>query len=230
MQIANVREGRSAAALMAALTPVQLVAVHLFVVWIQFSEAPEDFLPEVKAGPGQNVTLPCHTSTNATFTKLEWNRTGLERYVFVFSDNKPYESIQDQRYRGRVQLKDPKMKNGNYSVLLKNVNIDDTGTYKCWVITHSNNRRKRNVREFVNSVHLSVSEGPKKEINDEHHQYGDANDEQPEGPRGRVGMGVGLGLVCLIIGGVVLVVTSKRAKEKRSLESFDEEEVCKVNI
>ncbi|KAK1890291.1 V-set domain containing T-cell activation inhibitor 1 [Dissostichus eleginoides] len=164
--MANVREGRSA-----------------------------DFLPEVKAGPGQNVTLPCHTSTNATFTKLEWNRTGLERYVFVFSDNKPYESIQDQRYRGRVQLKDPKMKNGNYSVLLKNVNIDDTGTYKCWVITHSNNRRKRNVREFVNSVHLSVSEGPEKEINDEQHQYGDANDEQPEGPRGRVGLGVGLGQV-----------------------------------
>ncbi|KAF3837610.1 hypothetical protein F7725_005074 [Dissostichus mawsoni] len=60
-------------------------------------------------------------------------------------------------------MKDPGMKNGNVSVLLKNVSPDDTGTYECEVITRSNNRRKRDLgdeREFVSSVHLTVSEGP----------------------------------------------------------------------
>ncbi|KAL3050907.1 hypothetical protein OYC64_001226 [Pagothenia borchgrevinki] len=116
------------------------------------------------------------------------------------------------------------MKNGDASVLLKNVNIDDSGTYECWVITRSTNRRSRDLGEFVRSIHLSVSERPEKEINDEHHQYGDANDEQPGGPRGYDGLGVGLGLVGLV--GVVvvagLVVKSKRAKEKRPSESVDE--------
>ncbi|KAK1890591.1 Butyrophilin subfamily 3 member A2 [Dissostichus eleginoides] len=217
---------------MAALTSAQHAGI-LILLWIHGSLAAGE---KVKAEPGEDVTLQCHTSTDAAITVLKWSRTELEHYVFFFRDNKPVEIFQHQRYHGRVKLNNQGMKNGDVSVLLKNVSSDDTGTYECEIITRSNNRRKRDlgdVREFVHSVHLSVSEGPKKEINDEHHQYGDANDEQPEGPRGYVGLGVGLGLVCLIIGGVVvagLVVTSKRAKEKRSLENFDEEEVCKVNI
>ncbi|KAF3837602.1 hypothetical protein F7725_005066 [Dissostichus mawsoni] len=180
--MANVREGRSAAALMAALTPVQLVAVHLFVVWIQFSEAPE----EVMAKPGENFTLQCNTSTDDAIQLLKWKRPGLEHYIFYFRDNRLYEAYQDPRYRGRVELKDPEMRNGDASVVLKNVSTDDTGRYQCRVITLSNNRRKRDVREFVRSVHLTVSEGPEKESSDKHLKNGDANDEQPGGPRGLV--------------------------------------------
>ncbi|KAJ4949707.1 hypothetical protein JOQ06_021216 [Pogonophryne albipinna] len=162
----------------------------------------------MKVKPGQNATLQCNTSTDAAIRLLEWNRTELERYVFFFRDNKPMESYQNLRYRDRVELKDPEMKNGDASVVLKNVTVNDTGTYHCRVITNSNDP---NLGEFVRSVNLSVSEGPK----------------QPGGPGEYVGWVVGFVGVGLVV--FVLVVTSKRAKEKRSLESSDEEEVFKLN-
>ncbi|KAL3050953.1 hypothetical protein OYC64_001268 [Pagothenia borchgrevinki] len=185
---------------MAALTSAQQKGLFMF-LWIIGSLA----AGEMKAKPGEDVTLQCNGPTNAAVTVLEWSRPGLEHYVFYFRDNEPMESFQNLRYRGRVELNNPVMNNGDVSVLLKNVNTNDTGTYQCEVITHSNNRRKRdvgNLREFVRSVHLSVSEGPEKEI----------NDEQPGGPRGHVGLGVGLGVVCLIVVGVVgAVLAQKRA-------------------
>ncbi|KAL3050961.1 hypothetical protein OYC64_001276 [Pagothenia borchgrevinki] len=207
---------------MAALTSAQHAGILMF-LWIIGSLAAGD-LEELKAKPGEDVTLHCNTSTDAAITVLEWKRPELKQYVFYYRDNKPMESFQNPLYRGRVELNNPEMKNGHFTVLLKNVNTNDTGTYKCRVISLSNNRRKRSVIEFVRSVHLSVSEGPEKEINDEHHQNGDANDEQPGGPRGRVGLGVGL--VCLMVAVGVLVVVvglvkSKRAKVNRSSESVD---------
>ncbi|XP_034059057.1 coxsackievirus and adenovirus receptor homolog [Gymnodraco acuticeps] len=165
---------------MAALTSAQHVGLFMF-LWITGSVAAGESL-ERKSG--EDVILRCNSVTDAAITKLEWIRPELEEdYVFFFRENRLIESFQDPRYRGRVDLKDPEMKNGDASVLLKNVNTDDTGTYECRVQTHSNNRRKRNVREFVRSVNLTVSERP----------------EQPEGPRGHVGWGVGLGLLCLVV-------------------------------
>ncbi|XP_033984185.1 uncharacterized protein LOC117480811 [Trematomus bernacchii] len=213
----------SAAALMVALTSAQHAGLFMF-LWIIGSVAAGEMLKK-NAKLGEDVTLQCNSPTDAAITLLEWSRPELkDDYVFYFRDNRLYDNYQDPRYHGRVELKDPEMKNGDASVLLKNVDIDDTGTYECRVITPSNNRRKRNLREFVHSIHLIVSEGPEKEINDEHHQYGDANDEPPGGHGGDVGLAVGLGLVCLMVGvgvGVGLVVKSKRAQLNRSLESVD---------
>ncbi|KAK1890320.1 Butyrophilin subfamily 2 member A1 [Dissostichus eleginoides] len=146
---------------MAALTSAQHAGI-LILLWIHGSLAAGD-LEKMKAEPGEDVTLQCHTSTDAAITVVAWRRTELEWYVFYFRDNKPMEIFQDPLYRGRVELNNQGMKNGDVSVLLKNVSSDDTGTYECEVITRSNNRRKRDLgdkREFVRSVHLSVSEGP----------------------------------------------------------------------
>ncbi|KAF3855497.1 hypothetical protein F7725_016220 [Dissostichus mawsoni] len=130
----------SPAALMAALTSAQKEWLFML-LWIIGSLAAGD----------------------AAITVVEWSRPGLEWYVFYFRDDEPMERYQNPRYRGRVELNNQGMKNGDVSVLLKNVSPDDTGTYQCEVITRSNNRRKRdlgNKREFVHSIHLSVSEGP----------------------------------------------------------------------
>ncbi|KAL3050903.1 hypothetical protein OYC64_001222 [Pagothenia borchgrevinki] len=160
---------------------------------------------EVRAKPGGDVPLQCNSSTHAAITKLEWSRPELEEdYVFFFRDNRLSESYQDPRYRGRVELKDPEMKNGDASVLLKNVNTDDSGTYECWVITSQTRRRRAADEKPVSSVHLIVSEDP----------------EHPGGPGGYVWLGVVL--VCLIVvGGAVvagLVVKTKRAQLNRPLE------------
>ncbi|KAL3050935.1 hypothetical protein OYC64_001250 [Pagothenia borchgrevinki] len=148
-------------------------------------------LEKVKAKPGENVTLQCSSSTDAAITVLKWRRPGLKKYVFYYRDNMAIEIFQDPRYRGRVELKDPEMKNRDVSVLLKNVNTNDTGKYECEVTTQSNNRRKRDLgdnREFVRSIHLIVSEGP---------ENVEQRDGQPQS--GQAALRAGPGFVSLLL-------------------------------
>nr|XP_033962409.1 CD276 antigen homolog [Pseudochaenichthys georgianus] len=113
---------------------------------------------EVRVNAGDDVLLRCNSSTDAAITKIKWERPDLDhRSVFFFRDNKSMKSYQDPRYRGRVELKDPEMKNGDVSVVLKEVTVSDTGTYQCRVTTSNM------PTELLHSVHLVVSEGLTKE-------------------------------------------------------------------
>ncbi|KAL3050949.1 hypothetical protein OYC64_001264 [Pagothenia borchgrevinki] len=108
---------------------------------------------EVKAMSGQNVTLQCNGPTDAALTKIKWERPDLKGHaVFFVRENRPYENFQDPRYHGRVELKDPEMKNGDVSVVLMSVSVNDTGTYQCWVTAPTM------PTELLRSVHLIVSE------------------------------------------------------------------------
>lgn len=62
---------------------------------------------------------------------LRWKKQDEQRYVLFIRENRIYENLQDPSYKGRVELKDPEMKNGELSVILKNVTVNDTGTYEC---------------------------------------------------------------------------------------------------
>ncbi|XP_039463164.1 coxsackievirus and adenovirus receptor-like [Oreochromis aureus] len=50
---------------------------------------------------------------------------------------------QHPSFKNRVDLQDKEMKDGNVSVILKNVTINDAGTYECRVFRRGTNRRKR---------------------------------------------------------------------------------------
>ncbi|KAF3698285.1 V-set domain-containing T-cell activation inhibitor 1 Precursor [Channa argus] len=65
---------------------------------------------------------------------LDWSKPDLksEDYVFYFRDERVYERYQHPLFRGRVELRDPQMKEGNFAVILKNVTIKDSGTYVCY--------------------------------------------------------------------------------------------------
>uniref|UniRef100_A0A8C4DLB0 Ig-like domain-containing protein n=1 Tax=Dicentrarchus labrax TaxID=13489 RepID=A0A8C4DLB0_DICLA len=91
---------------------------------------------EVTAWSGDNVTLHCQGPRNASISVLKWIRTDQEsdQYVF-FRGNSSNETSQLRSYRGRVELMDPEMKNGDASVILKNVTVNDTGTYECEIST-----------------------------------------------------------------------------------------------
>ncbi|XP_034757150.1 butyrophilin subfamily 1 member A1-like [Etheostoma cragini] len=105
-------------------------------LWI-VSVAGED--PELTVKPGQDVTLQCQAPGGAEIKRLTWSRPDLgSDYVFFFRDDRPYENYQNPAFRGRVNLIDPEMKDGDVSVVLKNVSVSDTGTYKCVVISGTN--------------------------------------------------------------------------------------------
>eukprot|EP00064_Thunnus_orientalis_P022494 superscaffoldBa00007615_g22692 len=89
----------------------------------------------MKPKPGDDVTLQCQSPRDEAYTLLAWSRPDLKTddYVFFFRDDRSYEHYQHPSFRGRVQLRDPEMKDGDVSVILKNVTINDTGTYKCRV-------------------------------------------------------------------------------------------------
>ncbi|KAF3698322.1 V-set domain containing T-cell activation inhibitor 1 B7 -like protein 4 [Channa argus] len=102
--------------------------------------------------PRDDVLLLCQGPRGADIIFVSWIRPDLESEgsVFFFRDDLTYEAYQHPAFHGRVELRDPQMKDGDVSLILKNVTINDTGTYECYV------RIKGNSPQLVNSVHLKV--------------------------------------------------------------------------
>ncbi|XP_039869438.1 V-set domain-containing T-cell activation inhibitor 1-like [Simochromis diagramma] len=94
-------------------------------------------LKELIVNPGQDAPLQCQGPRDAEITLLEWNRADLKSddYVFLYRNQRPYENYQHESFKGRVNLMDPSMKDGNVSVTLRNVKLTDTGTYKGQITT-----------------------------------------------------------------------------------------------
>ncbi|XP_023257007.1 coxsackievirus and adenovirus receptor homolog, partial [Seriola lalandi dorsalis] len=107
---------------------------------------------ETKVKPGENVTLPCRGPRDAEITLIKWNRTDLksEGYVFYYRDNRLLGEFQHPSYHGRVELTDPQVKDGDASVILKNVTINDAGRYECRV------GKKGSRPQLINTITLKV--------------------------------------------------------------------------
>lgn len=107
---------------------------------------------------GQDVTLHCQDPSGVNITLLEWSIPEIKSdgYVFFYRNRRSYESYQHERFKGRVELADPSMKNGNVSVILKNVNVNDTGTYECRIITSDLSSGQRVQSESRQSIDLTV--------------------------------------------------------------------------
>lgn len=82
------------------------------------------------------MTLQCRAPGEASISLLEWNRPDLKSdgYIFFYRNKRSYEPYQHPSYRGRVELRDPEMKDGDASVVLKSVTVNDTGRYECRII------------------------------------------------------------------------------------------------
>ncbi|XP_039869422.1 uncharacterized protein LOC120722463 isoform X5 [Simochromis diagramma] len=117
-------------------------------------------LKELRVGPGQDATLQCWGPRDAHVTLLEWSRPELisQGYVFFFQDQRSYENYQHESFKGRVQLRDSSMKDGDVSVILRNVRVSDTGTYECEITTSSIRNGERVVKEFKHSINLTVTD------------------------------------------------------------------------
>ena len=110
------------------------------------------------ADPGDDVTLPCKAPNNIIISAVQWIRFDPERYVYLKSDGYLNTAYQDPSYVNRVQLKDDEMKNGELSLILKNVNNNDEGTYECRYVEEAGGRRKRSgENEPISIIQLKVT-------------------------------------------------------------------------
>ncbi|XP_076737118.1 butyrophilin subfamily 2 member A1-like [Maylandia zebra] len=107
-----------------------LLSVRLLVCASQVSLSDQK---NVTAESGQNVTLTCRAPNN--IQTVEWRRADLgDEYVFLYRDGRKTLVRQHPSFKDRVDLKDKQMKDGDVSLILNNVTINDTGTYECRVV------------------------------------------------------------------------------------------------
>ncbi|XP_038588412.1 coxsackievirus and adenovirus receptor homolog [Micropterus salmoides] len=156
---------------------------------------------EVKVKPGEDATLPCRGHRGADIEVIKWIRTDLkpDEYVFFFRDGSSDENYQHESYRGRVELRDPEMKNGDASVILKNVNINDAGTYECRV----REEKEKGQAKLISTVMLTVTEPG--------HTAGhkEGGDKEGGDKEGNVGLSVGLPVGVILVVVVVVVFRKK---------------------
>uniref|UniRef100_A0A668RGA7 Ig-like domain-containing protein n=1 Tax=Oreochromis aureus TaxID=47969 RepID=A0A668RGA7_OREAU len=93
----------------------------------------------ITAESEQNVTLTCR-APNINVGVVKWSRRDQNgQYVLLYRDEQFVPDFQHPSFKNRVDLQDRQMKDGNVSLILKNVTINDTGTYECQVIPRGGN-------------------------------------------------------------------------------------------
>ncbi|XP_026225220.1 hepatitis A virus cellular receptor 2-like [Anabas testudineus] len=157
----------------------------------------------IPAELGDTVNLTCQRP-NSSFKLVEWSRPDLEpEYVFFLRNKQLITDEQHSSFKNRVELKDRGMKNGDVTLILKNVTTSDSGTYECRVTESQINRRKRaNLSsDPICIINLKVSDS-------------DSN-------RGHVGLAVGLSVVGgLLVVGVVGFVVYRKYKGQTEQHSY----------
>ncbi|XP_039465416.1 butyrophilin-like protein 3 [Oreochromis aureus] len=113
-----------------------------------------------------DVTLQCEITTDERISVLKWSRADLntDGYVYFYRNKRSYENYQHPSFHGRVKLRDPEMKDGDVSLILKNVTFNDTGIYECHIAVRSK-RAHTEISHFINlrvtgETHDSMFEQP----------------------------------------------------------------------
>ncbi|XP_063325905.1 polymeric immunoglobulin receptor-like [Pelmatolapia mariae] len=112
---------------MSAVT-ASLCSTLMFVLFVSADQK------TITAESGQDVTLTCRPPDNNN-NIVEWSRADLgDEYVLLYRDGHFVPDNQHPSFKNRVDLQDRQMKDGDVSLILKNVTINDTGTYECGVV------------------------------------------------------------------------------------------------
>ncbi|XP_039890848.1 programmed cell death 1 ligand 1-like [Simochromis diagramma] len=106
----------------------------------------------ITAESGQDVTLTCRAPNNNTISVVKWSRADLgDEYVLLYKNKRIDPDDQHPSFKNRVDLLDRQMKDGDASLILNNVTINDTGTYECVVIPRGGGSSKP-----ISIIHLHV--------------------------------------------------------------------------
>uniref|UniRef100_A0A3P9PF74 Ig-like domain-containing protein n=1 Tax=Poecilia reticulata TaxID=8081 RepID=A0A3P9PF74_POERE len=119
---------------------------------ILFASEPLRHEAKVTAKPGEDVILPCRSAENKPVIVVQWRRPDLgSQYVLLYRDNRLDPGNQYPSYRNWVSLQDRQMKDGDVSLVLKDVATTDAGRYQCRVQNEGSFERK-----LISTVQLEV--------------------------------------------------------------------------
>ncbi|XP_072315207.1 uncharacterized protein [Eucyclogobius newberryi] len=108
---------------------------------------------------GEDVELPCSSPEGARVNELKWilqEPTGRDHVIFRFSDGRVENEAQSSAFSNRVELKDPALKSGDLTVLVKTLVTEDSGTYFC---SASYGRTAKDKTLVVRRIPLTVKGG-----------------------------------------------------------------------
>ncbi|XP_005464148.1 selection and upkeep of intraepithelial T-cells protein 7 [Oreochromis niloticus] len=195
---------------MAAGTSASLCCLIFVGIFVFVSAVQQNITVEL----GKNVNLTCRAPNN-NIRVVKWSRADLgDKNVFLYRDGRSVPNEQHPSFKNRVDLQDRQMKDGNVSLILNNVTINDPGTYDCQVFLE-----EKRSWELISIISLSVvppgqTGGREK---DEDKKDGGKEDKEKE-EDGSVGLKVGLSVsaVLLVVAVVGFLIYRKREKNKES--------------
>ncbi|XP_005466003.1 CD226 antigen [Oreochromis niloticus] len=107
----------------------------------------------ITAESGQDVTLTCRAPNNILV--VDWRRADLgDENVLFHDDGKFVPDNQHPLFKNRVDLQDRQMKDGDVSLILRDVTTADAGTYQCRVFIEGARTWK-----LVSIINLNVPPG-----------------------------------------------------------------------
>ncbi|XP_056608130.1 uncharacterized protein LOC130425773 [Triplophysa dalaica] len=106
---------------------------------------------------GGSVLLPCSVDSLSSLEDLEveWRRSDSQTLIHLYQDGDIRPEVQNEDYHDRAHFFTDDIKQGNFSLLLKNVRQEDEGQYTCKV--HSGQESGETVVEIKDVERLIVS-------------------------------------------------------------------------
>ncbi|XP_024119907.1 sodium channel subunit beta-2 [Oryzias melastigma] len=188
----------------------------------------------ITAGSGENVTLRCEDPNINQDSSLEWNRTDLEKekHLLSFRSRGVNLDHQDESFQNRVSLKNSRMKDGDLSVVLENVKINDSGTYECRILQKNGSHREM---VPISIIHLLVSPpGDERQQGGGQDGGGDkgglGGGQEEKGTSQGVFVGVVLAVLAVVVVVVVVVVLRILKKKKGSTQSSDNHQDVELDL
>ncbi|XP_053199132.1 V-set domain containing T-cell activation inhibitor 1-like [Scomber japonicus] len=109
---------------------------------------------KIPAFAGQTVLLPCHIDVSDDIPTVEWSKEGLAQpnIAFLYRDGCETHAMKNPVFQYRTHLIMNKLKNGDISLVISNVQLSDAGKYICKTVQGSSQQVVATLELIVGAV------------------------------------------------------------------------------